>query len=339
MAINRTVFYTIVRQNPFGGTLTQQNVDGTNAILEAWEKSPYSSQPIDGLGYILATCFGETGTMKWDVREIPAKGHTRESYFEAKYGNTTAIGKRLGNSMPGDGGKFYGRGPCQITGRANYTKFAALLGVDLVKSPDLALRKDIAAQIILHGMYRGLFTGRKLADYFDGKPADFNEMKRRRVQARRIINGQDKAETFARVAAAFSMALYAATRSASVLAAAAASAPVEGEEPAATGLLDLSSLPGVGDIPATLQDLAPSVLNTAVTEATGGKVKLPVDRGESLAKSTVVGGGLVAGVPGILATLASVPDKWIALAICVLIAGGVFLVISGRVKIKDEAGV
>lgn len=338
--INRTVFFNLVRQNPFGGRLTQQNVDGTSAILDAWEASPYSGQPLDGLAYILATAFGETGTMKWDVREIPPKGRTRAEYFEDRYGvngSRPKVARSLGNTQPGDGGNFYGRSFPQITGRANYTKFEALLGVPLVKNPDLALKKEIGAAILLHGMYRGLFTGRKLGDYFDGKPVGEVEAKRRRVEARRIINGTDKAETFARVAAAFGMALKAATAGQGAIStAAAAVSPVSLPGLNVGGNPSKLNLPGVPDV---LQDLAPAILNKAVQEATGGRVSLPVDKGEPLAKSTIVGGSLLAAVPGIISTLAAVEDKWIAGAIVLLIAGGVFLVVSGRVKLKDEAGV
>ena len=43
----------------------------------------------------------------------------------------------LGNVHPGDGRAFKGRGPIQITGRANYTAFAKWSGIDCVKDPVL----------------------------------------------------------------------------------------------------------------------------------------------------------------------------------------------------------
>ncbi len=43
----------------------------------------------------------------------------------------------LGNTRPGDGKKFKGRGPIQLTGRNNYTAFAAWSGLDCVNHPEL----------------------------------------------------------------------------------------------------------------------------------------------------------------------------------------------------------
>lgn len=43
----------------------------------------------------------------------------------------------LGNVEPGDGIRFKGRGPIQITGRYNYTKFAVYSGYDCVSNPKL----------------------------------------------------------------------------------------------------------------------------------------------------------------------------------------------------------
>lgn len=43
----------------------------------------------------------------------------------------------LGNTQPGDGKRFMGRGLIQITGRANYQRVSDALGADFVASPEL----------------------------------------------------------------------------------------------------------------------------------------------------------------------------------------------------------
>lgn len=50
----------------------------------------------------------------------------------------------LGNTQPGDGKRFLGRGLIMITGRANYATAGKRLGIDLIAHPELAERPDIA---------------------------------------------------------------------------------------------------------------------------------------------------------------------------------------------------
>ena len=113
------------------------------------------------------------------------------SYFE-KYDADTPLGHRLGNTVDGDGFLFRGRGYVQITGRANYDRVGRAIGVgdSLVKNPDLALDPKTAYMIMSVGMRRGLFTGKKLSDYINENGCDY-------VNARRIINGLDRAQDIA----------------------------------------------------------------------------------------------------------------------------------------------
>jgi predicted chitinase len=54
------------------------------------------------------------------------------------------LAAKLGNTQAGDGKRFKGRGPIQITGRFNYAKFGGLLGVDLIANPALAATPEVA---------------------------------------------------------------------------------------------------------------------------------------------------------------------------------------------------
>ena len=55
--------------------------------------------------------------------------------------------KDLGNTQPGDGKRYKGRGPIQLTGRANYTKYGGLLSLDLVNDPLIAATKEVGFRI------------------------------------------------------------------------------------------------------------------------------------------------------------------------------------------------
>jgi len=54
---------------------------------------------------------------------------------------------RLGNTQPGDGPRFKGRGLLQLTGRANYKEYGNALGVDLVNNPALAAQPALSVKI------------------------------------------------------------------------------------------------------------------------------------------------------------------------------------------------
>jgi predicted chitinase len=77
-------------------------------------------------------------------------------YMEELWGPTPAqmryepdsdLSRRLGNTEHGDGRRFKGRGPIQITGRHNYRKYGELLGKDLEAAPDMAATPDIGFRI------------------------------------------------------------------------------------------------------------------------------------------------------------------------------------------------
>jgi putative chitinase len=81
---------------------------------------------------------------------------------QRRYDPPDRLAGDLGNTEPGDGRRFKGRGPIQITGRANYRRFGDLLGLDLVSAPEQAALPDVAFRIA--GLYWSKKGLNELAD-------------------------------------------------------------------------------------------------------------------------------------------------------------------------------
>lgn len=170
--INRKFFFDQVRLTLFGGSLKQSQVEGLTAILDRWEKV-HPEDDDRWLAYMLATAHHETDK-KFQAIEEYGKG----------------AGKPYGKTDPVTGKKYYGRGLVQLTWKYNYEAMGKILKLDLVNKPELVLDLDISVRIMYYGMTNGTFTGKKLSDYFNKTKEDW-------VNARRIINGTDKAQLIA----------------------------------------------------------------------------------------------------------------------------------------------
>lgn len=94
---------------------------------------------------------------------------------EIASGEAYEFRKSLGNDQPGDGVKYKGRGYIQLTGKSNYKNYGALIGLDLVKNPELALVPDTAMEIFV--LY---FKDRSVNKACDAKDWE---------RARRLVNG------------------------------------------------------------------------------------------------------------------------------------------------------
>lgn len=157
--------------------LLQLQVDGVHAILDRCTK--HGVTDIHKIAYILATAYHES---RFKPVEENGKGAGRDYGKKLKMGEVP--GKRIPYTTPDK--LYYGRGMVQLTWYENYQQFGHLLNVDLLNRPELAMQVDYAAEIIVIGMVKGLFTGVGLSKYFNDKLADS-------INARKIINGTDQA--------------------------------------------------------------------------------------------------------------------------------------------------
>jgi predicted chitinase len=85
------------------------------------------------------------------------KGITREQFFSWAYGPTKRGKGFLGNLTDADGGKYFGRGFIQLTGKANYQRYQNLanqtgLNIDIVNNPD-SLDNDINVSALVAALY------------------------------------------------------------------------------------------------------------------------------------------------------------------------------------------
>lgn len=204
-------FFDFLRSNKMlGPTLEDSEWKGCEAIIRAFVTN---GSPISHCAYALATAYLETNSTMQPVRESYwLSTAAAERYATRMYdinGARPAKARELGNLTPGDGAKFMGRGYVQLTGRKNYeraTKKLLALGfdVDLGAKPELAMRPDLAAVIMVFGMTEGWFTARKLSDDLPPEgPATFDQFER----SRDIINGKDKQAEIARFAIDFQTGL------------------------------------------------------------------------------------------------------------------------------------
>lgn len=186
--------------------LTPKGMAGFSDLVTLMREDPLITD-VRWMAYMLATVRHECAD-RWRPIEEFGKGarHT--------YGVPVRVSDADGTSYTNT---YYGRGYVQLTWKYNYDKVGRALGMGnaLVLHPEQALQPATAYDILSLGMRTGLFTGKKLADYISPTKCDY-------VNARRIINGLDRAELLAGYAVEFEKYLRAAKAEPVVIDAAAA---------------------------------------------------------------------------------------------------------------------
>jgi len=169
--MNQGAFFDVVRHSMFGGSLSQEQVYNIKILLATCERAKLQS-PLNATAYILATVYHETDRKMEPIEEY---GGTHKRYAP-----------------------WYGRGHVQLTWEANYLEQQEKLEQDpYVKTHHLpyrvhedrnnALHPEVSAMICVFGMRDGDFTGAKLSWYVNPWKVDFEN-------ARRVVNGKDRAE-------------------------------------------------------------------------------------------------------------------------------------------------
>lgn len=141
--------------------LNQANYNDAGLCWDATEKAfkevlttcPTCNQAIQNQGVNPLIMAGALATIRIEVGRAfkPIREYASGAAYEGR--------KDLGNTQPGDGVRFAGKGLIQITGRANYALYGQKLGLDLIGTPDLALDLEVSAKILAH-----YFKDRKVID-------------------------------------------------------------------------------------------------------------------------------------------------------------------------------
>ena len=159
--------------------LTAEADAGLNTLLDALAQDPDVTDA-RWAAYMLATVKHECANTWRPIEEFgKGRGHP--------YGEPVTIVGPDGTQYTN---AYFGRGYVQLTWRLNYANMGQKLGLAnaLVLHPDHALEPATAYAVMSYGMRHGSFTGVGLHRYIFDNTADY-------FNARRIINGTDRAAT------------------------------------------------------------------------------------------------------------------------------------------------
>lgn len=204
--LNRETFFAELKKDlfpdKFVGSVGSLQIQGLDILIDEWEKRP--DVPRAFFANILATTKWETGHTMQPVRETFAKtDKTAKDRLERAFNK----GQLPWVKTPYWRDGYFGRGYVQLTHKYNYEKAGQKLNIDLVANPNLALRPEYAVKILFDGMVEGWFTGKDLDDYIDTIDEDDAEEFKEFKNARRVVNGTDKAAEIADMSLKFDKAL------------------------------------------------------------------------------------------------------------------------------------
>lgn len=175
------------------------NIGDTRLMLDTYRRC---GRLPNQAAYILATAYHETGGLMRPIKETVRPGHRNQNPSDDQVARRLQRawenGQLTGVTTPywtadSMGRHWFGRGYVQLTHEENYARLGNRIAQDLTTDPNAALDQDNAVRILVYGMMEGLFTGTALSAHIDETRTDYR-------QARRVVNGLNRAEDIANLA-------------------------------------------------------------------------------------------------------------------------------------------
>ena len=188
--MNSNAFFQTLRGSKQFPALTTRQVQGIQVLIDVWAQWYAIRYPIEYLIAALAQVGRETGYRMYPVMETFAStaGAAAQTLERAYLKGQLPWVKQRYWLADKDGLIWIGRGGIQITHKTNYAKLAKEIGetydidLKLDEDPELAMDPVVAAVIVFEGMTKGLFTGKKLDDFYKNGKMDW-------AGQRAIVNG------------------------------------------------------------------------------------------------------------------------------------------------------
>lgn len=135
--------------------VTQDGVLGPVTYTALFRKLGATVDRAQELALAAVRWFPEYGVLGGELRLAHFLAQLVHESGSFRYMEELASGKAyegradLGNTQPGDGVRFKGRGVLQITGRSNYRRFGRKIGVDIERHPEIAAIPSIGLHLAL----------------------------------------------------------------------------------------------------------------------------------------------------------------------------------------------
>jgi predicted chitinase len=172
-----------------------------DALLRVWDENANWDQDL-WLAYILGTVAHETGDFHFQSEQLPRTAGALSRLYPRIFPTAESAepfvgkpeelmnriygpegrGRALGNTEPGDGWRYRGRGMIEATGRYNYKKYGEMIGIDLEKWPDLMFVPEVGARVSTIPFFFPPQNFERFKNAFSGGTPDWTRL-------RRLVNG------------------------------------------------------------------------------------------------------------------------------------------------------